>query len=183
MLVNSIVRNNVGVRNLLKTSPPPEWSTHYQLRRFVLFLLLNILFGVLAVKVSAGEQDPHQGLQHYQTLSSQGHFRLQLQPKSSIELNTVHSWQARIIVQQPGSAFAHRFSQLTAADIQISGGMPGHEHGFPTQPVVSKIINRSPTQLDFLVAGIKFQMWGQWVIRVNLAAEKDVAEINLNLLP
>ncbi|CAN5313422.1 FixH family protein [soil metagenome] len=46
------------------------------------------------------------------------------------------------------------------AVVQVSGGMPEHHHGLPTQPRVTEL----PAAGDYLVNGVRFSMTGRWVL-------------------
>ena len=48
------------------------------------------------------------------------------------------------------------------AQIMIGGGMPGHGHGLPTQPVVTDYLGDG----QYLVEGVKLNMAGRWVVAV-----------------
>lgn len=53
---------------------------------------------------------------------------------------------------------------VTNATVFVHGGMPVHRHGFPVQPRVKKHLGNG----DYLVKGIKFNMIGDWEIRINI---------------
>jgi len=53
---------------------------------------------------------------------------------------------------------------LDNVKIYVHGGMPQHQHGFPTSPRVKKSLGNG----DYLVEGVKFSMPGDWEIRFNI---------------
>ena len=65
------------------------------------------------------------------------------------------------------------------AEITLTGGMPAHNHGMPTQPQVTKNMGHG----DYLVEGMRFHMAGDWVITLTIsaAAGQDTCTIPLKL--
>jgi len=68
---------------------------------------------------------------------------------------------------------------ITTASIAISGGMPAHGHALPTQPEVSQNLGDG----QYLVEGMLFNMSGQWLLRINIAAEgkSDVVDFEFSV--
>ena len=75
--------------------------------------------------------------------------------------NTIHKWLLMLsdINGKP----------IEKADIDIVGHMPGHVHGLPTQPRVTKEISPGIYQVE----GVKFQMKGWWVMQFNIESKND----------
>lgn len=69
-----------------------------------------------------------------------------------IPLNTIHHWNLYVADAQG--------QPITDAEIDFTGHMPGHVHGLPTQPRITKMIKPG----IYRVEGVKFQMQGWWVI-------------------
>ncbi len=67
-----------------------------------------------------------------------------------IELNKIHSWQ---LVLRGSNG-----EDITGANIQVTGGMPLHDHGLPTLPQVSP--QADPGR--YLLEGVRFHMPGPW---------------------
>ena len=65
------------------------------------------------------------------------------------------------------------------ADIRIRGGMPEHNHGFPTAPKVTEYLGEG----DYLIEGMKFHMAGKWQIDFIVTAnnQQDTLTFNLKL--
>jgi hypothetical protein len=63
------------------------------------------------------------------------------------------------------------------AAIGFHGGMPAHNHGFPTQPRVTGHLGRG----TYLLEGVKFNMTGWWEFEFEIEAggERDVARFNV----
>ena len=73
-------------------------------------------------------------------------YKSQVEP---LPLNRIHSWVLHVETADA--------RPVEDASIEVDGGMPAHNHGLPTQPVVTEIGNG-----DYLVKGLKFSMTGHW---------------------
>jgi hypothetical protein len=74
----------------------------------------------------------------------------------SIPFKKIHSWVVHIETKD-GQA-------VEKAKVYVFGGMPVHQHDFPTKPRVKKYLGNG----DYLVEGVKFNMPGAWEMRFNL---------------
>ncbi len=72
---------------------------------------------------------------------------------SDVPLNQIHQW--RLLVTDLAGNPAKNIN------FRVEGHMPGHVHGLPTEPRVTKEIEPGV----YLVDGMKFQMKGWWVIK------------------
>jgi hypothetical protein len=65
------------------------------------------------------------------------------------------------------------------AAIDISGGMPQHNHGLPTSPQVTDYLGQGRYRID----GVKFTMSGWWQLRLSIssAAGSDTVVFNIVL--
>ncbi|GLS24993.1 FixH family protein [Marinibactrum halimedae] len=88
-----------------------------------------------------------------------------------VPLNEIHEWNL-IVVNQEGKPVEN-------ANIDITGHMPGHVHGLPTQPRITEEIAPGV----YRVKGVKFQMAGWWVMQFTIAGKtvEDTATFNLLL--
>jgi YtkA-like protein len=68
---------------------------------------------------------------------------------------------------------------LDSATVSVDGGMPQHGHGLPTKPRVTRALGNG----DHLVEGMKFNMWGWWVVkfRVDATPGSDSLVFNVKL--
>jgi hypothetical protein len=104
--------------------------------------------------------------------SEGGHFTIgitsRLQP---IEINRIHSW----VIHLRDAAGA----PIDAAEFEVSGGMPAHDHGLPTRPRVTTALGGG----DYLLEGLRFHMPGAWqvVVDVDAAGLQDRVVIGLIL--
>jgi len=75
---------------------------------------------------------------------------------AKIPFKKIHSWIVHIETKDG--------KPVEKAKVYVFGGMPVHQHGFPTKPKVKKYLGNG----DYLVEGIKFNMPGQWEMRFNI---------------
>jgi len=76
-----------------------------------------------------------------------------------LRINTIHSWQIRIIDSES--------KPVTMASVSIEGGMPEHDHGLPTRPKVTSEISPG----TYLLQGVRFHMPGRWEIKFTISRE------------
>ena len=105
-------------------------------------------------------------------VSDEQQFQVQFTSKlSPIVINTMHSWVLHI-EDRSGEPVAD-------AEVQVSGGMPEHDHGLPTRPRVTQNLGNG----DYLIEGLKFHMGGWWQVTCSIqqGAISDSVTFNLNL--
>ena len=73
-------------------------------------------------------------------------------------INETHAWTLHI-ERADGSP-------VTDAEITIDGGMPTHNHGFPTAPRVTENLGDG----DYLLDGVRFNMGGVWVMTLEISS-------------
>ena len=88
-----------------------------------------------------------------------------------IAINQMHQWKVRV-TDAEGNPIAN-------ADIQVSGGMPAHDHGLPTAPKATTYLGDG----HYLIEGMKFHMGGAWevMLTVDAAQGKDALSLSLDL--
>ncbi len=88
-------------------------------------------------------------------------------------LNTLQAWTLHV-EDAAGAAVA-------GASLEVTGGMPAHNHGLPTAPRVTADLGGG----DYRVEGLQFQMPGAWVITVTVdgPAGRDVAVLPFQVAP
>lgn len=90
-------------------------------------------------------------------------YRSELDP---IRINQIHDWVLRVTTPD-GKA-------VSGAQIGITGGMPRHDHGLPTQPVVVELLNGGDYPGDYpgnyRVEGMRFHMPGEWEISISITS-------------
>lgn len=87
------------------------------------------------------------------------------------KINQFQQWLVEIKDQSENPVFP--------AKIAISGGMPSHGHGLPTQPQVTDYLGDGL----YLIEGIKFNMTGNWMIHLQILTPtiQDTATINFDV--
>ena len=106
--------------------------------------------------------------------SAGGLYRLAVDPApASIDINRLHRWTLHL-TDASGAP-------VSGAEFEVTGGMPEHNHGLPTQPIVTNEISAGTYRLE----GMRFHMHGYWEIRIRVSAEpgNDSVLLELNLDP
>jgi len=140
--------------------------------RFVMDLGLNALKAgclVLALQMAAVADECSDGCQ---AESRNGHFQVVAEPdRGSIPLREYHDWIVNIRGTDGGPV------QLDG--LSVSGGMPGHGHGLPSQPKVQEYLGDGRYRLS----GFLFNMHGDWTLRIHMVRRgvQDVADLKLTL--
>lgn len=101
--------------------------------------------------------------------SIQNKYVVQLHPVAEpITVNQMHNWEMKVATSKG--------EPVSKANFQIAGGMPQHNHGLPTQPMVTKNLGNG----RYLIEGMKFSMTGWWELRITVDADKgtDIATVN-----
>lgn len=105
--------------------------------------------------------------------SHKGFFNLTLYAENQqpLPINQYHNWIIVLSDTQGRPVYPAAFA--------ITGGMPEHGHGLPTQPQVTGHLGDG----EYLLEGIKFTMDGEWIIQVQILAgdRQDTAEITFNV--
>ena len=100
-------------------------------------------------------------------LSQSATFSLQTNQDSALEIfsqldplaiNTIHSWE--LVLHTADGA------PLIGAQMSVVGGMPDHDHGLPTSPVVTGEI--APGR--YLLEGVRFHMPGRWLLTFDVTS-------------
>jgi len=133
------------------------------MRRLLLPVLA--LVAALPVKTALGQEDSG-------WLTRSGYYRVsytsRLQP---IPINRIHAW---IVHVESADGVP-----LEGATISVSGGMPLHNHGLPTEPRMTRSLGNG----DYLLEGMRFHMQGEWELNVTVEVEgrRDTVVIPLTL--
>ena len=95
-------------------------------------------------------------------------YASELQP---LVINRIHRWTLRLQLADGSS--------VEGASFSISGGMPRHDHGLPTQPVVTTELGEGV----YVLEGMRFHMAGTWeiVVRIEAPSGNDTAIITAEL--
>lgn len=88
-------------------------------------------------------------------------------PAGVPEINRMHSWVLHV-EDESGAA-------IEGALIEVTGGMPQHNHGLPTQPRVTAELGGGDYRLD----GMRFHMSGDWEIVVTITANDHTSVVTI----
>ncbi len=85
------------------------------------------------------------------------------------EINRMHSWILHIETESG--------IEVEGATVEVSGGMPEHDHGLPTKPRVTQDLGGGDYRLD----GVRFHMKGYWEIVVSVTTDNGVSTVTIPL--
>ena len=103
--------------------------------------------------------------------TDEGLFRVTLSSElDPLALNQIHSWTVHIetITGVP----------VEDAEINLDGGMPQHDHGFPTAPEVTEEMGGGKYRIE----GVKFNMAGWWEFQLAINTEDESDSVTFNVL-
>jgi hypothetical protein len=87
-----------------------------------------------------------------------------------LTLNEIHSWTVHVETAD-GQA-------VEGAEIVVDGGMPEHNHGFPTTPEITEELGGG----DYLLDGMKFSMAGWWELKLDIDDGDQSDRVTFNLV-
>jgi hypothetical protein len=87
-----------------------------------------------------------------------------------LALNEIHSWIVHVETADG--------DVVENATITVDGGMPEHNHGFPTAPEITEDMGGG----DYLLDGVKFSMAGWWELKLAIADGDQSDEVTFNLV-
>ncbi len=82
-----------------------------------------------------------------------------------ITINEIHNWLLH--VENADGA------PVEDAEIAVDGGMPAHNHGFPTTPQVTENLGNG----DYLLEGVRFNMTGDWVMDLTISSGEQTDSV------
>ncbi|HNP34602.1 MAG TPA: FixH family protein [Woeseiaceae bacterium] len=89
--------------------------------------------------------------------SDNGHFSVKFESElDPVVINRMHAWTLSIDDRKG--------NPVQGATVTMQGGMPLHNHGLPTEPVVFALQEAG----QYRVEGIRFHMQGYWEIRLSI---------------
>jgi hypothetical protein len=103
--------------------------------------------------------------------STQNKYVVTMHPSNGpIVINQMHTWEIKLTnsVGEP----------ISKAQFEVGGGMPQHNHGFPTQPRVTKELGDG----RYLLEGMKFSMSGWWELKLAINGDKGADNVTLNTI-
>jgi hypothetical protein len=100
-----------------------------------------------------------------------GLFRLTVSSElDPLVINQIHSW---IVHVENGEGVP-----VEEAEIVLEGGMPQHDHGFPTAPEVTEDLGDG----DYRIEGVKFNMGGWWEFKLAISSEGESDGVTFNVV-
>ena len=135
----------------------------------------RLLFGWLPVYLflspsALGQPAAADDIAFQSTVAGHYEVRFDSQP-NPIVINQIQSWVM--------SVRARDGLCVKGAEITVVGGMPEHNHGLPTAPLVRPGAN----DCEYLVEGLRFHMSGRWELSFNIkaGAKTDTLMVSLDL--
>ena len=117
--------------------------------------------------VAADDDDPDQ---NWVTRSGEYRvsYRSMLEP---LAINQIHNWVFHIEYAEGGA--------VDDATVSVTGGMPEHNHGLPTDPRMTQALGGG----DYVLEGMRFHMSGYWELTVTIVAggRRDTVVISLTI--
>ena len=83
---------------------------------------------------------------------------------SPLEINSIHSWEIVLTDEQ---------GPIEDAALTVTGGMPEHNQGMPTQPQISQQLAAG----RYLLEGVRFHMPGLW--RITAVVTRESAPVTI----
>lgn len=132
-------------------------------QRAQMLMLLPLLLLPLQLMAATAPEPQRWSSADGQLLAS---YRSEVTP---VPLNQIHAW----ILHLENSSGA----PLENALVTVAGGMPAHNHGLATAPVVTAYLGEG----DYRVEGLRFHMQGAWELRVSVSHANTSATIVIPL--
>ncbi len=104
--------------------------------------------------------------------SDSGLYRVEIRPDGGrVEIGALQDWRLKVE--------AASGTPVERAQIVVGGGMPGHGHGLPTQPLVTSYLGGG----QYRVEGVKLSMSGAWVLAfaISSTAGNDIARVSFDV--
>jgi len=105
-------------------------------------------------------------------LSETGVYRIESRSEvQPLPLNSMHDWVIRLSNSDN--------EPLRGAEILVSGGMPGHNHGLPTAPRITALDDKG----NYRIEGLRFHMPGEWflLLEIKHMGRSDTVRIPFSL--
>ena len=128
------------------------------MRKVIIFLLITMSSTIFSSETTS--------------ITRSGYFHISYQSElEPITINHIHSWVLHIETPEG--------DPVSGAKISVSGGMPLHNHGLPTNPKVTTDLGRGKYKLE----GLRFHMRGYWelIVIIEVQGRRDTGIVKLNI--
>lgn len=130
---------------------------------------ISSVFGVSIILISFML---HADKASWEEFSQSGSLKVLIQPQAEqYQIGQYHNWLIKI-KDLSGNI-------LEDVNITVDGGMLGHGHGLPSQPIVTKNLGDG----NYLIEGMLFNMSGEWTLNfyIQTPSFKDRARFDIEL--
>ena len=86
-----------------------------------------------------------------------------------VSINRIHNWVVHVETADG--------EPVNNATIAFVGGMPDHDHGLPTVPMVTRYLGDG----DYLVEGMRFHMNGRWRVTLTITVDSRNDSVTFDL--
>lgn len=135
-------------------------------------LVLTLCYGCADKKTDTSAEMAAEEF-HISVVSKQELFKVDFKTEKETRppINEFHQWVITIKDQSDNPVFPALFN--------LSGGMPSHGHGLPTEPKITKHLGDG----SYLLEGVKFNMDGEWIFRLQISTQdkQDIVEISFDV--
>ncbi len=151
-------------------------KTVHQLTNLYQKALIVVLNALLLAACSAPVDEPPPAANaslSWQATSSNGTFDVRIEPVDGrTPIGEFHQWEI-VVLDQQGNG-------IHPARITMSGGMPSHGHGLPTQPQVTDHLGGGRYRIE----GVRFNMAGAWLLEFGIesAGGRDRVRFDVELM-
>ena len=90
--------------------------------------------------------------------------------RDPLPMNEIHNWVLH--VETPDGA------TVDDATVSIDGGMPQHNHGYPTVPAITGALGNG----DYQIEGVRFSMAGWWTMEFGIDAGETMDTVTFNVV-
>ncbi|MGB1253033.1 MAG: FixH family protein [Candidatus Promineifilaceae bacterium] len=87
-----------------------------------------------------------------------------------VPINELHTWTLKVMDSD--------MQPVNDAVVGFGGGMPAHNHGFPTEPQIVS----GDSDGEYVIEGVRMQMSGHWTMELDIKAGDMVDTITFNIV-
>jgi len=137
------------------------------IRSWLFFLVAGVLSFSCSAETTSNPEKPESEKLIWQQTSEQGIFDVTLDSNTAgvVAINEFLEW-VLIIKDAEGEP-------VTPVRVSVSGGMPMHGHGLPSQPQVSEYLGDG----KYLIKGLQFSMNGRWELAFDIQSKEQTDKV------